>query len=113
MERTWKPTTAGVLTIIAGTVELIVGIGIATVGVIGGSLIGWLFGVGLLGGFLSIIGVPLIVLGILAVIGGICALNRRTWGLALAGSICALIGPWAILGLLSIVFVSLGKGEFE
>jgi uncharacterized membrane protein len=64
-------------------------------------------------GWLSAIGAPLIVLGIVAIVGGIYALRRRLWGLALAGSICALLGPWALLGILAIVFVSLGKGEFE
>jgi hypothetical protein len=113
MERTWKPTTAGILAIIAGTIELILGAVIGTVGIIGSSLLGWLFGAGFPVGFLSIIGAPLVVLGIVAIVGGIYALNRKIWGLALAGSICALIGPWGILGLLSIIFVSLGKGEFE
>jgi len=47
------------------------------------------------------------------IVGGIYALRRRIWGLALAGSICALLGPWALLGILAIIFVSLGKGEFE
>jgi len=41
--------------------------------------------------------------GILAIVGG----------LALAGSICALVAPWGILGILAIIFVSLGKSEFE
>jgi hypothetical protein len=40
-------------------------------------------------------------------------MKRRVWGLALAGSICALVGPWGILGILAIIFVALGKGEFE
>lgn len=71
--------------------------------------IGWFFGIG----WLSAIGAPLIVFGIVAIVGGIYALRREVWGLALAGSICALIGPWGILGVLAIIFVSLGKGEFK
>jgi hypothetical protein len=102
---TWKPTAAGILYIIAGVISGVSGIVIATVGGIGGAFIGM--------GWLSAIGAPLIVLGIVAIVGGIYALRRRLWGLALAGSICALIGPWALLGILAIVFVSLGKGEFE
>ena len=105
MERTWKPTTAGILAIIAGVIELIVGIAIAAVGSIGGALVGM--------GWLGAIGVPLIILGIVALVGGIYAVRRRIWGLALAGSICALVGPWFILGILAIIFVALGKGEFE
>jgi len=104
MEKTWKPITAGILAIIAGAPQVIVGIVIAAVG-----SIGWFFGMP----WFSAIGAPLIILGVIAVIGGTYALRRRIWGLALAGSICALLGPWAILGILAIIFVSLGKSEFE
>jgi len=104
MERTWKPTVGGILAIIGGAIGTILGLVIATVG-----SIGWFFGVP----WVSAIGAPLIILGIIAIVGGIYALRRRIWGLALAGSICALIGPWGLLGLLAIIFVSLGKGEFE
>ncbi len=104
MEETWKPTTAGILCIIAGAIATIAGIVIAVVG-----SIGWFFGIP----WISAIGAPLIILGIIAIVGGSCALRRRVWGLALVGSICALIGPWGLLGLLAIIFVSLGKGEFE
>ena len=111
MEKTWKPTTAGILSIIAGAIGVIAGIVVTVVSGIGGMFIGlgWLVGLGWLGA----IGAALIVLGIIAIVGGSCALRRRVWGLALAGSICALFGPWVILGVLAIIFVSLGKGEFE
>jgi hypothetical protein len=105
MEKTWKPTTAGILAIVAGALQVIMGIAIAAVGGIGGAFIGM--------GWLSAIGAPLIILGIIAIVGGIYALKRRIWGLALAGSICALIGPWFLLGIAAIVFVALGKGEFK
>ena len=104
MQETWKPTVGGILAIIGGAIEMIFGIVIAAVG-----SIGWFFGMP----WFSAIGAPLIILGIIAIVGGIYALRRRIWGLALAGSICALIGPWGLLGILSIIFVSLGKGEFE
>jgi hypothetical protein len=105
MEKTWKPTVAGILAIIAGAIEVISGIVFAT---------GVGFWAGIFGmGWLSVIFAPLIVLGIIAIIGGVCALQRKIWGLALAGSICALIGPWFILGILAIIFVSLGKSEFK
>jgi hypothetical protein len=104
MEKTWKPTTAGILAIIAGALQVIFGIVIAAFGGIG-----WFFGMG----WMSAIGAPLILFGIVAIVGGIYALRREVWGLALAGSICALVGPWGLLGLLAIIFVSLGKGEFK
>jgi len=84
MQETWKPTVGGILAIIGGAIEMIFGIVIAAVG-----SIGWFFGMP----WFSAIGAPLIVFGIIAIVGGIYALRRRIWGLALAGSICALIGP--------------------
>jgi hypothetical protein len=52
----------------------------------------------------------LLALGILAITGGISAVRRRSFGLSLAGAICAL--PKGILGILAIIFVALGKREF-
>mgnify|MGYP001100520232 CR=1 FL=1 len=103
--KTWKPTTAGILCIIAGTIGVISGIRVAVLG----GIIGAFFGMAWLGTF----GIPLIILGIVALVGGIYALRRKIWGLALAGSISALVGPWFILGILAIIFVALGRGEFE
>jgi len=58
-----------------------------------------------------IIGLTILVLGILAVIGGISAVRRKRFRLSLAGAICAL--PTAILGILAIIFVALRKREFR
>ena len=51
-----------------------------------------------------------VVLGILAVVGGISAIRRKRFGLSLAGAICALLSH--ILGILAVIFVALGKREF-
>jgi len=137
MERTWKPTTAGILTIIAGAI----GIGrggfmIALGGLIGklgvfttelSDLISEWAGVFVPGAIdipsiimeaititstvLIVIGAVSLAFGIVALIGGICAIRRRRWGLALAGSILALPSE-ALLGILAIIFVSIGKKEF-
>ncbi|MCJ7670387.1 MAG: hypothetical protein MUO61_07755 [Dehalococcoidia bacterium] len=74
MERTWMPTTAGILCIIAGAISVISGIVFA----------------------------PLIIVGIIAIVGGIYALRRRIWGLALAGSSFTPFG-FVILGILGIL----------
>ncbi len=50
-------------------------------------------------------------LGILAVVGGISARRRKRFGLSLAGAICAV--PSHILGILAVIFVALGKREFR
>ena len=116
MEKTWKPTAAGVLTIIAGILGLLIGILLAVGLGIAGMIIGMIPGfpgVGLLG----LIGIPRIILSVVAIVGGIYALKRRLWGLALAGAICALLFTLPVLGwilaILAIIFVALGKGEFE
>ena len=76
--------------------------------------------------WLIIVGVPLIVLGIIAIVGGVSAIRKRSFGLSLAGAICALpsvifvlylagaIGALlsVILGILAVIFVVLGKIEF-
>jgi len=115
MVRTWKPTVAGILTIIAGFLGLLIGIGLA----VGLGLAGTMAGMmpGFPGWLLAVIAIPGIILGIVAIVGGIYALKRRLWGLALAGAICALLFTIPFLGwimaILAIIFISLGKGEFE
>jgi hypothetical protein len=73
MEKTWKPTVAGILTIISGAFQIIPGIVIATIGGFAGIFAGipWL----------SAIGAPLIVFGTIAIVGCIFALRREAWGL--------------------------------
>jgi hypothetical protein len=111
--KTWMSTTAGILSIIAGAIGVITGIVFAVIGGIIGDIIGTIFGIEWLG--LGVFfGAPSIILGIIAIVGGVYALRRRIWGLALAGSICALLAdPLWILGILAVIFVSLGKGEFK
>lgn len=111
MKQTWKPTTAGILSIICGGFGVIIG---SVIALLGGS-VAWMVGVPFfVPRLLGLIGVPMIVLGVVAIIGGIYAVRRRLWGLALAGAICALlIPPQLILGILAIIFVILGKDEFE
>jgi hypothetical protein len=50
------------------------------------------------------------VLGVIAVIGGISVLRRKHYGLSLAGAICAL--PAIILGIPAVIIVSMRKIEF-
>jgi len=112
MERTWKPTTAGILNIVAGVIGVLLGIGVAILAEIV-ALVAGAYIPGLPSGVVfELIGVPWVILGVVAIVGGVFALRRRIWGLAYAGAICALLLTF-ILGILSITFVSLGKGEFE
>jgi len=105
--RAWMPTAAGILSIISGAIGFFAGIVMATIGGIVGAVEGifW-FGT---------IGAPLIAIGIVAIIGGIFALRKRIWGLALAGAICSLYCTWVswILAIPAIVFLALSKREFR
>jgi hypothetical protein len=94
MQKTWKPTTAGTLCIIAGIIGLVLGIPLVLFFGIHG--VGWL----------SAIGAPFIISGIIQIVGGIYALRRRKWELALAGSICCALVGLVILGFL-VLFASI------
>ena len=65
---------------------------------------------GVLGESMSIAGIVLAVLGLLAILGGVSAVRRGSYGLSLLGAICAL--PSGALGVLAIIFVALARGEF-
>ena len=60
---------------------------------------------------LRIVAVPIVVLGIVAIVGGVYAIQRKMWGLALAGSICATFLGW-LLGIPAIIFTALSEKEF-
>jgi len=93
MEKTWKPTTAGILCIVAGIIVAVPGIVVLA--------------------STEMLGAPSIVPGIIAIIGGIHALKRKRWGLALAGAICALFGPagfLVIFGLLAVKYADMVPG---
>ena len=115
--KTWKATTAGVLEIVAGALHIVSGV--VTV-MLGGAVAGGLNIAGLPRiaeavplPLITGIGIPLIILGIIALLGGISALRRKRWGLALAGGICALFPLQTLLGIPSLVFVALSHDEFE
>jgi len=113
MKKTWKPTVAGILSIVAGTLGIIAGILVATLGTIGGGVLGAL-DLPFIGGLVAAATAVPLALSAVAIVGGVYALKRRVWGLALAGAICALlIPPIFVLGMLAIIFVAMGKDEFE
>jgi len=61
--------------------------------------------------WLIVMGGLFVVLGIIAIVGGIWALRRRSFGLSLAGAICVL--PLGIFGILAIVFIGMARRAFE
>lgn len=121
--KTWKPITSGIMTIISGCY----GIGFGAAMGIGASIIDQLLGDKWIGNvpvvpsmsgivyMIATFSIIFIALGVIALIGGIFALRRKRWGSALAGAILSipLFPVGTILGILSTVFLSKSKGEFE
>lgn len=114
METTTKqtaiPIIGGVLAIAAGGLKLLVLIGL---------VIASIFAVAPQGDFPVNIGIlallviiVLAILSILAIVGGIYALHRKKFGLAVTGAITAFL-PFSLIGLASIVLISLSRDEFE
>jgi hypothetical protein len=118
-ERGGLLSAGGILSITVGAAQVIIGGVIAAISGLNISL--WLPGLPYFGDLFDIIGaiptvaviigVSLLVLGIIAIVGGVAAAKRSSFGLALAGAICAL--PSGTLGVLAVIFVSLAKDEFK
>jgi hypothetical protein len=54
----------------------------------------------------------MLLINMTAIVGGICALRKKVWGLALAGAVCAIF-PAQVLGIVSVVFIAISRKEFE
>jgi hypothetical protein len=93
VERTWKPKTAGILCIIVGALFVI-----PSIVFLRPSNPTVLFTAPTYLVLPAIVAAP----GIMPIVGGIYALRRRRWGLALAGSILALLSS-VILGIYGVV----------
>jgi hypothetical protein len=101
---TWKSTTAGILSIIAGLLAILLALMMFHRHEV--------IGLPNRGGRWRVVGLFALLMGIMSIIGGIFALMRKAWGAALAGAITALY-PWGVFGILAIIFVAMGKQEFS
>ena len=113
MEKTWMSLIAGILDIICGSIAILIVLGLMIAGGIAGIVMPMTprfpeFVPALLWG----LSIPAAIIAILAITGGICALQRKNWGLALAGSIAAFFQSW-LLGIAAIVLIVLSKEEFK
>ena len=115
--KTWKTRTAGILAIVAGAVGVTEWVAVAVLEILA---LGWLPVGGRLGGIVVAAFAIAITTGILAIVGGVSALRRKRWRLALAGSICAIFSLMFVpvllnvpLAIAAIVLIVLGRGEFE
>jgi len=117
--RTWKTRAAGILAIVAGALAVVESVFVAALVI---RALGWLEVFSALdqSGIVAAAVAVVIISAIVAIVGGVFALKRRMWGLAVAGSICAIFSFVAIpfllnlpLAIAAIVLVVLGRGEFE
>ncbi len=114
MEKTWKPTVAGILDIISGVLGLIwaaclfIGFSVTsgTCGIPVGDVPAFV------PGLILAMAIPQTIVSILALIGGIYAVQRKRWGWVLTGSIAAILAATP-LGIAAIVFTALSRDEFE
>jgi len=121
MGRTWKPTTAGILSIIAGSLTIFEIIMAGATTKYEGLTIWYWWWRNM---------APLMLIGVVAILGGIFALYRRIWGLSLAGIICSVVfslfvtiqsyltsigiifGIIAVISILALIFLLRAKNEF-
>jgi hypothetical protein len=115
MEKTKKPVTAGILDIVSGAFAILCFITLMIARAVTSGALG-IPGMESVPFFvpaiLLIIAVPTLVIGIFAILGGVYALQRKLWGLALAGSIAATLF-WFYVGIPAIVLTAQSKEEFE
>jgi hypothetical protein len=113
MQNTWKPVAGGIISIVAGSIHLLGWLAII-VALSVPAFIRMYADMPRIGPWIAVIcTVPLIIVAIIAIIGGVFALKRRRWGLALAGAICAIFSPisW-YLGVIATIFIALSRKEF-
>jgi len=105
----WKPLVVGILDIAAGALILAIlfffVIGSITIRIAESGIFDFD-----LSTLLMII--PALAIASLAVTGGICAIRRKKWGWALAGSIAAALMPLPF-GLAAIIVLVMSKSEYD
>jgi len=116
MERTNKPTTAGILNIISGVLGILGSFIIMLVlGALGGMVGDYRMGYDMMPGVAMGMGIgmffPYLLISVLALVGGIFGVQRKHWGWSLAGSIGAII-VFLPLGIASTVLTAQSRGEF-
>jgi hypothetical protein len=119
-QRTWKPTTAGILNIITGALNALAAMGliIALIAVGNIDVMRFLppedapFIAPLVGTILIVLLVLSVIEAVFPIIGGVFALQRRRYGWALAGSVIAILRIFP-LGVTSTILVAMAEDEFE
>jgi len=110
MEKTAKPVVGGILIIIG-----------ALAGIISGAILIWggamfleipVVG-GDVAGILATCGIVWLVFGLIGLLGGIFAMMRKHFGLAIVGGVFSLLSGYIIFGLIGLILVAISKNEFS
>ena len=113
MGKSWIPTVAGVLDLVAGGLAL-VGFAVLSLGLfvltVAPDIDPDEFGIVVAKTVLVGLSFATLLIGLLALIGGVCALQRRRWGWALAGSIAAAFAC-PPLGVAAIILTVLAEKD--
>ena len=118
MERTWKPTVAGILDLVAAGYGLLGGFVLLTLASIFMSRVSGMGGEGaefgrfFTTGFFHILGWAHILCGLLAIPGGILNLQRRSWTWAVIFSVAAILAAFAP-GLIALILTAMSEKEFD
>ena len=111
---------AGILSIVSGAIGVLMGISFVLILLFMGNLINSIDGgepvpegfFNIMFAMYSIIGFVFVAIGALAIIGGIFSIRKKNWGLSLAGAIAASLSFY-YCGIIAVIFVCLGKEEFD
>jgi hypothetical protein len=114
--KTWKPVIAGILCIVAGSMRLLATIIIVIISGVTGGLINIIWPdppqmVSAILGFIGLFTIPFLAISVIAIIGGIYALIRKSWAMAIIGCCCAVIVFW-IMGIPALILIALSGDEF-
>jgi hypothetical protein len=115
-----KPTLAGIFNITAGLMSVIAAAVLLLIGVIGSSAIGVaateepdIIGFAALPMALFLpIALICFITGVVAIVGGVAAINRRRLWLAIVGGIAAVLAFFP-LGIAAVILTALSEKEFE
>jgi hypothetical protein len=109
-QKTAMPTVVGIFNIIVGAFCLL---GVLALIVAAAVAMPFVRDFTLLPAFvITLIAIPVLVIGVLSVVGGMYALQRRNWGWVLAGSIASALVSH-LFGIVAIVLTALSKNEFN
>lgn len=114
MEKTGKPVAAGVLNIVAGVIGLTWAFSALAAFIAMTVTLDIYIPVfpEFISGIVLAVAIVSLLFSLLVMISGVFATQRRYWGLALAGSIVAVLGLF-FLGIPALILVALSKDEFD